>query len=222
MPAAKALPQVRRRHMKQPAEMYEAMHEEAIPIPEDMEPEQAETYRQLIRLSRMKESSFEKVAAEIIARDPTFSAQYQERHRKHTVEKVAAGLSECRRLVDLPLDTVGTLLELPPEDAMHLTRTIGELSTAGITLTPDEVKEAVDLARVIHVMEEEQLSEEKDLAYDLMKGRGVIGQAIGQAQVMPAPAIDYDERMLTGDRPSTDRVSMARAARARMKTDSPR
>jgi hypothetical protein len=195
-------------------EMYDdsAKYEEEIPVPEDMEPDQAETYRQLIRLSRTKESSFEKVAAEIIARDPNFSKQYLERHRKQTVEKVAAGLSDCRKLVDLPVETVSILLELPPEDAMHLTRTVGELANAGVKLTPEEVKEAVDLARVIHIMEEEQLSEEKDLAYDLMKGRGIIGQA----RAVPAVPVDYEGPMPSSMTPVPDKVTMAREARSRL------
>jgi hypothetical protein len=134
-----------------------------------------------------------------------------------TVEKAAAGLAECRKLVDLPLDVVGTLLELPPQDTMALTQTVIAIAESGIQLTPEEVKEAVDLARVIHVMEEEIIDEEKDRAYDLMKGgQGqMIGQQVSRHDPMGPIDADYKE---FGHREMQmpNKVELARRARARL------
>ena len=128
------------------------IHEAEIPVPDGMSAEQAEDYRKLIRASRQKSSSFEELAAELISSDPKLARKYEERHRQMTVEKVAANLSECKELVDLPVETVETMLALPAEDAMNLVQATSAVREAGIRLTKAEIKEAIDLARVIHVM----------------------------------------------------------------------
>ena len=166
-----------------------------------MSAEQAEDYRKLIRASRQKSSSFEELAAELISSDPKLARKYEERHRQMTVEKVAANLSECKELVDLPVETVETMLALPAEDAMNLVQATSAVREAGIRLTKAEIKEAIDLARVIHVMEEEQYEQARK-------------QMIGQVSTPNDPSgpvdADYSEVM------APSKFSMAKRARARL------
>ena len=49
---------------------FSEQHELAIPVPDGMDAQQAEAYRNLIRISRQKSASFEELASEIIASDP--------------------------------------------------------------------------------------------------------------------------------------------------------
>ena len=145
-----------------------ATYEEEISVPEDMSPEQAEMFKQLVRVSHRKGADFANVAAEIIARDQNLSNQYLERHRKMTVEKVAAAISGCKEFVNLPIETVKTFLDLPAQDSVSLVQTLTVLAETGIKLTQNEVKEAIDLAHVIHVMEEEKLGESEEQADQML------------------------------------------------------
>jgi len=180
-------------------------------VPEDLSPEQAEVYRKLIASAQMKDSGFDEAAAEIIARNPTMAQQYLEQLRKRTVERVAAHLSECKELVDLPLDTIKTMLSLPMEDSMHYVYAITEISKAKLDLTQEEIKETVDLARVIHVMEEEDRDKIKD-------DRTVVGQA--PLKINPSQ-LDEEFKDLEPAPDHTIRTIWARQARSRLKTHSP-
>jgi hypothetical protein len=118
-----------------------------------------------------------------------------------TVERVAANLSECKELVDLPTETVETLLQLPAEDAMNLVQATSVVGESGIRLTKEEVKEAIDLARVINIMEEEQYAEAR---------KQITGQVSTPNNPRDPEDADYSEVM------APNKISLARKARARL------
>ena len=187
----------------------EAMDVEEFAAPDDMTPEQQKVYKQLRAFAQFQNSGFDEIAADIFARDPKMAEKYTAKHRKLVVEKVAASLSDCKMLTDLPVDTVGTLLKLPHGDIPGYVNAVRTIAEAKITLTPAEVKEVVDLSRVIHVMEEEQ--QEKAKTEMLRQMQALQAQ---QSAASPGPGVvdaDYEEK-----KSLPNKAIMARMARARI------
>lgn len=186
------------------------------PVPEGLDPEQGEVYKSLLASSQTEGSGFDEAAAEIIARNPIMAKQYLEQLRKRTIERVAAHLSECTKLVDLPLEVVEAILSLPGEDSMHYFYAMTEIAKAKLNLTSDEVRETVDLARVIHVMEEE---DQEKLDPGIKEDYKVVGQKpVGQGgMAKPIDQEEWDELAKEEQAPDhTTRTIWARQARARL------
>ncbi len=171
--------------------------------PDGLDPDEQLVYKEVLQATS-ENNGFREVVAEMFARNPELCKRYTDDMRKRTVEKVAGHLSECQKFVDLPLEIMEMILALPFNDMQRLSYAIAAISSANITMTKDEVKESVDLARVIHVMDEER---EKDVYK-----QDQVAQQLSNLQ-------NQDWRALTDTKKTTmrepDRASMARRLRGK-------
>ena len=127
-----------------------------IEAPEHLTPEQKVTFQNLWTASRDKSSGFDIAAIEALATNPDVMAKYTKAHRELTIKKVAQAMSiGSDQFLGLPLDVVKTVLSLSPTDMRCVMGTAQTIKTSGLQLDNDEIRAAIDMAKVIHVMEEE-------------------------------------------------------------------
>jgi len=122
--------------------------------PDNLSPEELQAWEQLVRASKDPSSGFSEAAAEIIAKDPELRTKFLDIHRRQTINKMGEVLGRVNKILDLPVDVIGKLLEIPEIEFQQLRNVTNILQQSGMESDPQLLAEAVDLAVATRIMDE--------------------------------------------------------------------
>jgi hypothetical protein len=119
-----------------------------------MSDEEKKTWERLWKVAKQTNTVFNDEEAEKTVRDPKLRAEFNEEQRRQAINRVGDALSRATKVLDVPIDVIGKILEIPDNDFWAL-RSAGRILTdAGVEADHETLAEAIDMAKVARIMDD--------------------------------------------------------------------